>query len=391
MVESEAATVRHIFRRYLELGSLNLLLSDLRAAGVTTRVRALAGGRTVGGIPFTRGPVAYLLRNRFYIGEVRYKGEIFPGEQPPILDRGLFDAVQARLEQQRTHHTTTRQTSDALLMGLIFDDQGQRMTPTYAVKNGVRYRYYISSSLHQGSKARAGTLNRVPAIEIETLVIAAVRKRFTVQMTAHPGSRTMRKANANDPAGPTDKSLIATHVLRVDVMSGQLAVTLKSVHRGSEPQDAMCGTIAEQLSPPAGNKVSSNEEHRNSMGAQLLIPWIKRPSKLPRKIIRPSNVALGTDNRPIRAETRAKLVAAIAKGRHWLDEIIVGTVNIEQIANRERCSIRQVNMTISLAFLAPNLVQAAVDGRLPRGIGVSNLRDAPAEWSQQLSLLGLSS
>ncbi|MGN6410321.1 MAG: recombinase family protein, partial [Nitrobacter sp.] len=60
-------------------------------------------------------------------------------------------------------------------------------------------------------------------------------------------------------------------------------------------------------------------------------------------------------------------------------------------ANREKCSIRQVNMTISLAFLAPSLVQAAVDGRLPRGIGVSNLRDAPAEWSQQLSLLGLSS
>jgi DNA invertase Pin-like site-specific DNA recombinase len=391
VVESEAGTVRHIFRRYLELGSLNLLLSDLRAAGVTTRVRALAGGRTVGGIPFTRGPLAYLLRNRFYIGEVRYKGEIFPGEQPPILDRGLFDAVQARLEQQRTHHTITRQASDALLMGLIFGHQGQRMTPTYAVKNGVRYRYYISSSLNQGSKARAGTLNRVPAIEIETLVIAAVRKRFSIETAAHPGSRTMRKANANDPAGPTDKSLIATHVLRVDVTPGQLAVTLKSVQQSPNPQDAMCGTIAEQLSSPAGNNGSGQlNERQNSLGAQLLIPWIKRPSKLPRGIIRPSDVALGSDNRPIRAETRAKLVAAIAKGRHWLDEIIVGTVDVEQIATREKCSIRQVNMTISLAFLAPSLVQAAVDGRLPRGIGVSNLRDTPAEWSQQLSLLGLS-
>jgi hypothetical protein len=155
----------------------------------------------------------------------------------------------------------------------------------------------------------------------------------------------------------------------------------------------MCRTIAEQLSPPAGNNGSGqlNEEHRNSLGAKLFIPWIKKPSKLPREIIRPSNVALGSDNRPIRAETRAKLVAAIAKGRHWLDEIIVGTVDVEQIATREKCSIRQVNMTISLAFLAPSLVQAAVDGRLPRGIGVSNLRDAPAEWSQQLSLLGLSS
>jgi hypothetical protein len=258
----------------------------------------------------------------------------------------------------------------------------------------MRYRYYISSSLNQGSKARAGTLNRVPAIEIETLVIAAVRKRFSIETAAHPGSRTMRKANANDPAGPTDKSLIATHVLRVDVTPGQLAVTLKSAHQNPKPQDAMCGTIAEQSSSPAGNNGSDhlNERHRNSLGAKLFIPWIKKPSKLPREIIRPSNVALlGSDNRPIRAETRAKLVAAIAKGRHWLNEITVGTVDVEQIANREKCSIRQVNRMITLAFLAPNLVQAAIDGRLPRGIGIASLRECPSEWHEQHRKLGLAS
>jgi hypothetical protein len=83
-------------------------------------------------------------------------------------------------------------------------------------------------------------------------------------------------------------------------------------------------------------------------------------------------------------------VAAIAKGRHWLDDLVVGRVtDITQIATREHCSTRQVNMTISLAFLAPDLVQAAVDGRLPRGIGVATLRNAPVDWSQQLALLGL--
>jgi site-specific DNA recombinase len=70
---------------------------------------------------------------------------------------------------------------------------------------------------------------------------------------------------------------------------------------------------------------------------------------------------------------------------------VTGAVtSIEQIAARENCSVRQVNMTISLAFLAPNLVQAAVEGRLPRGIGVARLRDAPAEWSRQYAMLGLS-
>jgi hypothetical protein len=97
------------------------------------------------------------------------------------------------------------------------------------------------------------------------------------------------------------------------------------------------------------------------------------------------------DRRPIRAETRATLVAAIARGRRWLDEVVAGTVtSVEQIATRDKCSIRQVNMTVSLAFLAPELVQAAVEGRLPRGIGVTRLRDAPAEWSRQYTMLGLS-
>jgi site-specific DNA recombinase len=94
--------------------------------------------------------------------------------------------------------------------------------------------------------------------------------------------------------------------------------------------------------------------------------------------------------RPIRIERRARLVNAIARARRWLDEIVSGSAaNIEQIATCQKCSVRQVNMTISLAFLAPNLVKAAVEGRLPRGIGVERLRDAPAEWSRQFETLGL--
>src|SRR5262249_10004762 len=104
VVEHEARTVRHIFRRYLELSSLNLLLADPRTRGVKTKVRPLATGRTIGGIPFTRGSLAAFLRNRFYIGEVRYKGDVFPGEQPAILDRAMFEAVQAKLDQQRTNY-----------------------------------------------------------------------------------------------------------------------------------------------------------------------------------------------------------------------------------------------------------------------------------------------
>ena len=119
------------------------------------------------------------------------------------------------------------------------------------------------------------------------------------------------------------------------------------------------------------------------------IPWKKTPMKRRREIIVPASSS-PHDRRPIRAETRATLIAAIARGRRWLAEIVAGTVTtVEQIAARDKCSLRQVNMTISLAFLAPKLVQAAVEGRLPCGIGVTRLRDAPAEWSRQYAMLGL--
>jgi site-specific DNA recombinase len=105
-----------------------------------------------------------------------------------------------------------------------------------------------------------------------------------------------------------------------------------------------------------------------------------------REIIVPASMS-PHDCRPIRAETRATLIAATARGRLWLDEIVAGTVaTVEQIAARDKCSIRQVNMTILLAFVA----QAAVEGRLPCGIGATRLRDAPAEWSRQYAMLGLS-
>src|SRR5262245_46918562 len=367
VVANEAKTVRHIFRRYLDLGSLNRLLADLRRTGVKTKLRPLSNGRTIGGIPFTRGSLAALLRNRFYIGEVRYKGEVFPGEQPAILDRALFEAIQTQLDQQRTNHAKARQKSQSLLTGRIFDARGSRMTPSHAVKNGVRYRYYISSVLIQGQADKAATLNRVPAAAIETLIISALRK--------HLKDHSNNKLEAQGSRSPSDQDLISTHIARVDVKPDHLAVQLTG------KPDQQGGKRDQTLSRKGGTRDHANPNI-------MVIPWRKSPSKRPRQIILPAGGSAHQDSRPIRSETRARLVTAIAKGRRWLDELIAGTVT-KQIAATENCTLRQVNMTISLAFLAPNLVQAAVEGRLPRGVGVANLRDAPAEWSRQYARLGL--
>ena len=363
VVADEAKTVRHIFRRYLELGSLNLLLTDLRRTGVKTKLRPLSNGRMIGGIAFTRGSLAAFLRNRFYIGEVRYKGEVFPGEQSAILDPALFEEAQTKLDQQRTNHAKARQKSQSLLTGRIFDERGNRMTPSHAVKNGMRYRYYISSVLIQGQPDKAAKINRVPAVEIEKLILSAVRK--------HLAGKPDNEAEAEDPDSPNDKELISIHVARVDVKRDHLAIQLSS-----EAQDRR--HPAEQ----------DERVHRDPR--VLVLPWKDFVKTTAGDYSPRVDIASSRPPSNPRRNPRQDSVTALAKGRHWLDELIVGTVtNVGQIALREKCSIRQVNRTITLAFVAPRLVQAAVDGRLPRGIGVATVHDFPAEWARQYERLGL--
>src|SRR5205807_9804551 len=181
---------------------------DLRKRGIVTKVRTLKTGETVGGIPFTRGPLAHLLRNRFYIGNVPFKGEILKGEQPAIVDRDLFGAVQAKLSEQVNGHKAARMKSEALLTGRVFDDRGNRMSPSHARKGGVKYRYYLSSALLQGMAGGAGSVRRVPAADIEALVIKSLREHL------------------KPPAPIDDPSLIDTHIARVEVQPEQLAIHL---------------------------------------------------------------------------------------------------------------------------------------------------------------------
>jgi site-specific DNA recombinase len=342
--EAEAERVRTIFRSYLKLGSLNLLMAELRDRGIVSKIRKLRTGKKVGGIPLTRGPLAHLLRNRFYIGEIHFKGEALQGEQSAILDRDLFEAVQVKLSEQATDHTATRMQSSALLTGRIFDDRGNRMTPSHARKGNTKYRYYLSSALFNGTADGAGSVRRVPATDIEALVIQSVRKHLK-------------------PAQPIDdRSLVETHVARVEVQPTQVII-----------------------------RVAQHERSDRRAAAEncLRIAWRKAPTKRRREVLLPEG-ALRQNARPMRSETRATLVASIARGRRWLDELATDvTATTETIAKREGCSIRKVNMTISLTFLAPDLVKAAIDGRLPRGMGVARLADLPAAWSKQHQMLGL--
>ena len=185
-------------------------------------------------------------------------------------------------------------------------------------------------------------MRRVPATAIEALVVKSVRDHL------------------KPPQPINDRSLINTYVSRVEVQPDRLVIHLAEAPKTNRKKPSI-----------------------------LAVPWRKMPARRRREILLPEGIR-PEHARPIRSETRARLVAAIAHGRRCLDELIANpTASADSIAKRENCSARKINMIISLAFLAPDLVKAAIDGRLPYGMGVAGLTDLPVEWSRQHQMLGL--
>jgi Recombinase/Resolvase, N terminal domain len=205
IVREEAEVVRAIFSWYLDLGSMGALIAELDRQGIRTKINGRRDGRKSGGIRFGVGSLAHLLKNRFYIGEITYRGEMHHGEHEPILTRDLFEAVQAKRVSNAVARHVGLRGSAALLAGCLFDDRGNRMSPTHANKRGVRYRYYVSHAILQNRKAEAGSIARVPAPEIETLVCDSVRRHLAAMDAAEPQTAL------------ADRELVQRHVARVIV------------------------------------------------------------------------------------------------------------------------------------------------------------------------------
>jgi site-specific DNA recombinase len=194
---------------------------------------------------------------------------------------------------------------------------------------------------------------RVPAADIEDAVVKSLKEH----LAADQGK------SAIDNLLPGNRSDLAQLIAMIVVHKDKLIVRLKSNNE--------------------------DDESDSPVDRSLSIPWRKPPSRRSRQILLPHN-ASRADVRPEQFERRARLVGAIARGRRWLDDVVSGRVTtVAELCTREKCSVRQINLTISLAFLAPNLVKAAVEGRLPRGIGIERLRDLPTEWNRQFEALGL--
>src|ERR1700738_4597979 len=132
VVDSEAEIVRLIFRRYAELGSVRLLKDELEARNIQSRLRRTSGaGRISGGKPFARGALYLMLQNRIYRGEIVHNQQCHPGEHKPIIDKPLWDAVQTQLAGNAAQREGGQTRPPSLLAGMLFDRDGNRMTPSH--------------------------------------------------------------------------------------------------------------------------------------------------------------------------------------------------------------------------------------------------------------------
>ncbi|WP_413894002.1 recombinase family protein [Candidatus Skiveiella danica] len=173
----EAKLIRHIFQRFVELGSSTKLVKELKLDGVTSKAWTTQDGKVRAGKPIDKGLIYKLLNNRIYLGELSLKDQWYQAEHAPIVDRDLWGSVHAILAvNRRTRSNMTRATTPFLLKGLVFGNDGHALTPWHSTKKttGKRYRYYLPM---RDIKEHAGAsgLPRLPAAELESAVLNQLR------------------------------------------------------------------------------------------------------------------------------------------------------------------------------------------------------------------------
>jgi site-specific DNA recombinase len=359
VVPEETEAVRTIFTRYLALGSIGVLIEDLDRRSIRTKANGRTDGRQRGGIRFGVGSLAYLLKNRFYIGEVVYRGEVHRGEHEPILDRDLFDAVQAKLAANAVARDVRLKGSPAILTGRIFDDRGNRMSPTHSNKLGVRYRYYVSHAILQQRKAEAGSVARVPAPEIETLVLDGVRKHLS------------STDQADHPTPIADRDLIERHIERVIVKPQGLEVRLVPT------SDASAQPEEPNINDPEACQIPTTT---------ITLAWTAPSFAVVKGIIHEPSAKPA-----MKAESRDALLTAIAKARGWIDDIRLGRIaSFAEIAKHEAQGERHIRLLAPLAFVSPRIIAAIVDGTAPADLTVTGLAKClPYSWAEQDESIGL--
>jgi DNA invertase Pin-like site-specific DNA recombinase len=384
IVDSEAEVVRSIFRRYAELGSARLLKDQLEARGIKSKSWTTASGRRVGGKSFSRGALNLMLQNRLYRGEVVHKGQSHPGEHTPIVDQPLWDAVQAQLAAntaERNSGTRTRQPS--LLVGMLFDGQGNRMTPTQATKKGRQYRYYVSRPLITNDRTDGPASPRIPAGDIEQAVTSRLRQWLLDPGSVYQATRLANPSAQRRLIGRAEeigkswselpivrqRALLTALIKRIDVETNRIDIHLRP-------------TRLSTLLDIAASPLPSATDDETQM---LSVPIRLRRSGREIKMLIEGDDPVAT------AKPDTRLIKLLIRARRF-NATLVGSDSVlfSALAKREGVSPSYFTL-VRLSYLAPDITQAILDGRQPRDLTSDKLlahSRLPLAWHEQRSALG---
>jgi DNA invertase Pin-like site-specific DNA recombinase len=389
--ESEASTVRMIFRRYAELGSVALLKAELEEIGVVSKVRLGAGGiRLSGGRPFMRGPLYLMLQNRLYRGEVAHQGNVYPGQHEAIIDETLWQAVQDRLAANRRARSLGIGADEpSLLAGLIFDADNNRLSPSHAVKKGKRYRYYVSATLIRGPRSAHRAGQRIPAGDIEGLVLDRIRALLHSELEASDAltpfcldaaRQQLALAKLAELAAGWStlsslelREIVRSTVQRVEAGGDRIVV---NVNRAAILSLATCTSHG-------GTSPGASEDYAPltlTISAKL-----RRAGKGVRLVIG------GGSADQIDHGLVSLLGRAMATRRKFLSG---QEDSVDSMASRLSLRRDYLSVLLRLSYLSPEIVRAILAGRHPVELTPTRLielsKNLPHDWREQSRVLGFS-
>jgi DNA invertase Pin-like site-specific DNA recombinase len=378
--EKEAGTVRWIFDRYLELKNVRSLKVELDEKGVLTKVRVSAEEKRSGGRRWFRGALYQLLRNPIYLGEIRHRDKVYPGEHEAIVSREVWEAVQATLTENAARHDRGEGfTSPSLLVGCVMDDQGNRMMPSHTQRHNRRYRYYVAAGQEEGT-AKGGL--RIPAHDLEDGVWGRLRDFL---------SSPTQLLNALGEIGGRQAQVIQAGARAIQDWEGRSASDRMMWLRGLLEQVVVSPTsltlhlsrsvLSSVLGIPEGPVTEGEMEGPIILASEVRF---KRGGRGLRYVIPgPGGSWAGT-------QQDKPLLQAIARGRFWYDQLISGQAKSrEEIARANGLSSQHVARHIQMAWLAPDIVEAILDGRQPKSLTVKRLLEKlPMDWAEQRRVLG---
>jgi len=392
MNEAEAERVRHIFRRYAALGSVLALKTELDRDGIRSKSRVDRFGRNFGDKPIARGALYLMLQNRLYRGEVVHKEASYPGEHPGIIDAALWETVHNKLSENRVARKTGADAeAPSLLAGVLYDQTGERMSPTHTNKRGKRYRYYISQTLIKEQRSNATLGRRMPAGEIEGLVQARLTAFLDTRAELFAAIEP-EVTEATDLSEITDR---ATELARswpelppAERRRILLALLARvEIHRESVEIRVRARGL---LSILQGEATSPDQPHKEESNPRT-ITW-SLPVRLRRTGIEKRLLIDGASGAE-RTSLDHSLCRLIAQAQQYHDMLMRGDgKTITQLAKDARVSGSYFTRILRLSFLAPEILKAILRNRHPIELSAKRLANGirlPVAWDAQRVLLGI--